>query len=228
MNTLQAYKGRHTRDTRTAAGRQHRGQPAAMLRAPFCVCGRGQCALREGQQAAVSERAGCFQKLPPRITQTLQVRTEFLALHRECPVARQSSSSTGAAGNEAGGQAGWSRGLEFGQGGILVHSAHGAEGPSGIWEQGLGEPHTAPLCSDSQLLLEVLLFCGMAQREAEEAAQSKVLRQVAVSAQLLCGCQGWWAAPGPGLPPSPGRGAPSLSRSYIGQFLAGSNPHSLG
>lgn len=103
MNTLQAYKGRHTRDTRTAAGRQHRGQPAAMLRAPFCVCGRGQCALREGQQAAASERAGCFQKLPPRITQTLQVRTEFLALHRECPVARQSSSSTGAAGNEAGG-----------------------------------------------------------------------------------------------------------------------------
>lgn len=56
----------------------------------------------------------------------------------------------------------------------MAHSAHSAEGPPVTGEQHLGEPYTAPPCSDSQLLLEALLFCGMAQREAEEAAQGKV------------------------------------------------------
>lgn len=36
------------------------------------------------------------------------------------------------------------------------------EGPPGTGEQCLGEPHTAPPCTNNQLLLEALLFCGIA------------------------------------------------------------------
>lgn len=143
MNTLEASPRADTFLTR-ALLQQEAQRRACCPPAGAILCGVGSVPRGREQQAAASERAGCFQKLPVRITWKLQVRTEFPALQREYPVAGQRSSSAGAAINEAGGQVGCSRELVFGQGAILAHSPHSTEGPRGTPRDLGAVPRGAP------------------------------------------------------------------------------------